>query len=412
MLALILLSFSLWLLYSLAPLVLWFLSTQYGDDLTRRGKYHKAYRWNRAVYRLTALPLIRSWLGKFHWVQLRALSARAEKIGDTGAAMNWMRQAAAGRFAGSERVLALAGLATLLRKDGRTVEAEATEFEALAINPSPTPSVRIRVGHISEMMKLQIARASILNGQGRFTEALAALDGLPKQEEPYFLVHTERMNALNYLGCYDEIAAEFMRANEKRREWMRRMSADADGADRIVKNKVFRAMASMFQEPECLILTRVFLEAGKIEDAAKQWDELPETMAERTRGLRFAIGAWFRAAQGRAEDSRNFARRADNTPFSDEGTKRMAKFVLARAAFALGDFGDAEERLRNLIETSAHVPLEQAEFRALLAGCLARLGREHEARVEYGRVLAARFTEAVFTHRAREERELFNSDGD
>jgi tetratricopeptide (TPR) repeat protein len=389
-------------LFTAGPFLLFFLATTYADSLGVRGKYHKAYRFSRAVYYFTDIPLLRLWVGKFHYLQLRQLSELAGKIGDRGGALDWLRLAAEPHFAPSERINALAALATLLRKQNRRQEAEAAEEEALAIVPAENGPKRTGQKITEEPSDIEAAQAGVLIRQGRFTEALARLDHALKSSDKHaYLAEAGQVAALRQLGRYDESIAIHEASGRKHYERMERILTQPSQDSKILDS--LRGALAQVQTSNLLTHISLLLEAGKPDAARECWNRLPATMDDATRATRHAVGAWLCATQGDADGAKAQIRKAEATLNRHEDTRQAVTFTLARAEFTLREYASAAERLEALVRDTGHLPLAQAEYRTLLASTHAKMGRTDAAHAEYGRVIAAGFEEAVFTRTARAE---------
>lgn len=389
-------------LFFAGPFLLFYLATMYSNHLATRGKYHQAYRFNRAVYDFTDIPLLRLWLGKFHYFQLRELGERAQKIGNKAAALDWLRLAAETRFTPSERVHALTALATLLRKQDRKLEAEAAEAEALAIVPDAKGPVGHRRSFAEETAATRVAQAGVLIGQGRFDEALVLLgqaSGLT--DGPRFEYSGERVNALRLCGKYDEALTVQETYEQDRQTRMGRLLATPTKHEKT--NTVLRTMEDHARTHYLTTRVALYLEMGNTDAAGEHWRTLPEIMEDLTRAVRHAAGAWLSAAQGDADAANTQIAKAESAPAREDYTKQIVGYFLARAEMALKDYPPAAERLEKLVETLAHIPLAQAEYRALLGVCYTEMGRIADARIQYEQVIAAGFEEAVFTRKARTE---------
>lgn len=388
-------------LFTAGPFLLFFLATTYADSLGARGKYHKAYRFSRAVYYFTDIPLLRLWIGKFHYLQLRQLSELAGKVGDQGAAMDWLRLATEARFAPSERINALSALATFLRKQNRVNEAEATEAEALAIVPDGSGPKGTAQKLAEESAHTEAAQAGLLMRQGRLTEALARFDhALESSDKHSYLAEAGQVAALRQLGRYYEAIAIHDASGRKHHEKMERILTQPS-QDSKIRDSLRGALAQV-QTSNLLTHVSLLLEAGKPDAAQECWDRLPATMDDVTRAVRHAVGAWLSATRGDADGAKAQIRKAEATLNRHENIRQAVTFTLARAEFALQEYSPAAERLEALVRHTGHLPLDQTEYRALLAEAYAKLGRTDEARAEYERVIAAGFDEAVFTQTARQ----------
>ncbi|MBC8138977.1 MAG: hypothetical protein H8F28_24135 [Fibrella sp.] len=390
-------------LFVAGPFLLFFLSTTYAEHLEARGKYHQSYRFSRAVYYFTDIPLLRLWIGKFHYLQLRALSERAAKIGNQTAALDWLRDASDARFSSSERVHALAQLATLLRKQNRTGEAEAAETEALAIVPDRTRRKERFTLSDEDGASTRSAQAGILTGQGRFAQALALLDqsSTPDLYRTPLIFTAQRSTIFRYLGRYDEAIAEYVRHAQ---EW-------AELTDKILSRSTSNTVVDArihesFQDYDAITVlpgVELYLEAGQTEAASELWSRLPVAASPTTRALRHAVGAWLSAVRGDRDAAKSQMTQAESAPIRDETTRHTVSHTLARAESAMQDYPRAAERWESLVQNSAHTPLAKAEYRVSLAASYAQMGRVADARVQYEQVIAAGFEEAVFTQKARAE---------
>lgn len=388
--------------FAAGPFLLFFLSTSYAERLEARGKYHKAYRFSRAVYYFTDIPLLRLWIGKFHYLQLRQLSLYAEKIGNHAAAMDWLRLASDPRFLASERINALIALATLLRKQNQTEEAEAAEAEALAVVPSPARPGKSSRKSDYEVSNTEGLRAGVLIRMGRFAEALSLLDQVATSAgESSWTVAEEQVNALRYLGRYDDAITIHESRGQKHYEKMESIFTATSQDSKAATS--FRPILDQMRTTNRLTSVSLYLEAGQTESANEQWEQLPEIMDDSTRATRHAIGAWLSATRGDTDAADEQIAKAEAAPQRDDDTRQKVAFTLARAEFTLQKYANAAERLEKLVQSTAYLPLAQAEYRALLAATYAKLGRTADARAEYEQVISAGFAEAQFTQVAQSE---------
>lgn len=384
------------------PFLLFFLATSYAERLEARGKYHKAYRFSRTVYYFTDIPLLRLWIGKYHYLQLRQLSLYAEKIGNHAAAMDWLRLASDPRFLSSERINALTALATLLRKQSRSEEAEAVEAEALAVVSSPTRAEKAPGKSDYESSSAEGLRAGVLIRTGRFTEALALLEQVATSaKKPSWVVEEGQVTALRYLGRYDDAITVHESRGQNYYEKMERMLTASPENGKAATT--LRPMLNQVRTTNKLTTISLHLEAGQVENASEQWKQLPEAMDDLTRATRHAVGAWLSATRGDGDAVNEQIAKAEAAPMPDDDTRQKVAFTLARAEFTLQKYADAAERLAKLVQATAYLPLAQAEYRALLAATYAKMERTADARAEYEQVIAAGFAEAQFTQIAQSE---------
>lgn len=378
-------------------------ATRQGKNLVQEGNVQKLHDFQKKLERFVNMPVVTLW---FFWMKstlFMEFSRQSEKIGDDEAATDWAMHATHPRFAPIHRMLALQRAAELLKKQGKTEEANQLENDALLLKPERKSTKGVFDSTAKDDAIIERLRAQFLISQGRFTEALQVADTLDTERDAHgrMMATGLRIHALRYMGRYDEAIVEQQRNEgelsgliEKSRSPFR-FSQDSNQA---TPHQIIESM----QVNDILTMIQLCLESGKVGAATEHWGRIPvRVKSTDTARLCNATGAWVTAAQGNAEKSRKLIADALAEKPSLESMASLIDYAVARAYLALHDYEHASQQLLTLIKTNAGKPLVQAEYRTLLGQCYQAQENTEAAQSEYEEVVAAGFEEAAFTAVAR-----------
>ncbi len=333
---------------------------------------------------------------------LTRLSELAERRGDFEEAFGWAEQATGEHFPSSARMIAMARVGNIRRRQDRV--GEAAEWEARALGLANGPALISAHGVGIEGVTSEATRVKILHDQGRFGEALNQIALLCQgADERHRVMFFDRKAAvLRGMGRYEEATATLV-------EWERLIEAmpsrsstshSVNGAFNVLLRATHRGLLQTSR----LSRVQILLEAGQSGAAGEAWNAFAAgSMSDTTRAIHDATGAWLFASHGRADEARRFIDGLEEMGSAGCGGEQRATIntLVGRALFTLRDYDDACRRFQHVIDHCAGNPLTQAQNRALLAACYTKQECPNRARAEWEAVVATGFIEAAFTREAR-----------